>query len=115
MGRVLVACFAAKVGGVPPVVTITSTLRAISSAASAGEPLELPRGISVFNHDVAALDVTEVTQSLAEGVAQVEIRGRVERQKADSRDLGRLLRLDAERRGEHGPRPVTKARRSIIR
>ena len=29
-----------------------------------GEPLELPLGISVFDHDVAALDVTEVTQSL---------------------------------------------------
>ena len=38
-----------------------------------GEPLALPLGISVFisvfNHDVAALDVTEVTQSLEEGVA----------------------------------------------
>ena len=33
-----------------------------------GEPLELPLGISVFDHDVAALDVTEVTQSLTEGL-----------------------------------------------
>jgi len=33
-----------------------------------GEPLELPLGISVFNHEVAALDVTEVTQSLTEGL-----------------------------------------------
>jgi hypothetical protein len=29
-----------------------------------GEPLGLPLGISVFDHEVAALDVTEVTQSL---------------------------------------------------
>jgi hypothetical protein len=33
-----------------------------------GEPLGLPLGTSEFNHDVAALDVTEVTQSLAEGL-----------------------------------------------
>ncbi len=26
-----------------------------------GEPLELPLGISIYDHDVAALDVTEVT------------------------------------------------------
>ena len=32
------------------------------------EPLDLPLGISVFDHDVAALDVTEVTQSLEEGL-----------------------------------------------
>jgi hypothetical protein len=44
-----------------------------------GEPLELPLGISVFNHDVAALDVTEVTQSLEEGVAQVGASGQVGR------------------------------------
>ena len=31
----------------------------------------LPLGRSVFNHDVAALDVTEVTQSLEEGLSQV--------------------------------------------
>ena len=36
-----------------------------------GEPLELPLGISVFDHEVATLDVTEVTQSLTEGLAQV--------------------------------------------
>ena len=36
-----------------------------------GEPLGLPLGISVFDHDVATLDVTEVTQSLTEGLWQV--------------------------------------------
>ena len=38
MGRVLVACLAARAVGVPP-------------------PLELPFSRSVFNHDVAALDI----------------------------------------------------------
>ena len=44
---------------------------------ASGEPLELPLGISVFNHDVAALDVTEVTQSLTEGLAQVGLVARL--------------------------------------
>ena len=44
-----------------------------------GKPLGLPPGISVFDHDVATLDVTEVTQALEEGLAQVGITGRVER------------------------------------
>ncbi len=65
-----------------------------------GEPLELPLGISVFNHDVAALDVTEVTQSLEEGVAQVGASGQAGRQVAYSSDLGRLLGLGGERCGE---------------
>ena len=56
-----------------------------------GEPLELPLGISVFDHDVAALDVTEVTQSLTEGLLQVGTSGQVARQVAYSSDLGRLL------------------------
>ncbi len=45
MGRVLVACLAARAVGVP-------------------HPIELPFSRSVFNHDVAALDIPEVTQSL---------------------------------------------------
>jgi len=36
-----------------------------------GEPLGLPLGVPVFNHDVAAFDVTEVTQSLKKGLSQV--------------------------------------------
>ncbi len=65
-----------------------------------GEPLELPLGISIFNHDVAALDVTEVTQSLTEGLSQVGIRVQVDRQPAYSSNLGRLLCLGGEWRGE---------------
>jgi hypothetical protein len=36
-----------------------------------GEPLELPLRISVFNDEVAVLDVTEVTQSLTERLVRV--------------------------------------------
>src|SRR5438477_6487725 len=66
-----------------------------------GEPLELPLGISVFDQDVAALDVTELTQSLAEGLWQVGTSGQVDgRQPSYSSDLGRLLGLGGERCGE---------------
>ena len=41
-----------------------------------GEPLELPLGVSVFDHDVATFDVTEVTQSFDEGLSQVGESGR---------------------------------------
>ncbi len=41
-----------------------------------GEPLGLPLGISVFDHEVTALDVTEVTQSLEEGLSLAGIGGR---------------------------------------
>jgi hypothetical protein len=65
------------------------------------EPLDLPLGISVFDHDIAALDVTEVTQSSEEGLSQVRVSARVERQEAYSRDFGRRrLRLDREGHGE---------------
>ena len=70
-----------------------------------GEPLELPLVKSVIDHDVAALDVAEVTQSLKEGLSQ-GVSGQATRQEAYSRDLGCLLRLDRERRGQHRRRPV---------
>jgi hypothetical protein len=54
----------------------------------------------VFNHDVAALDVTEVPQSLTKGLVHVGANGQIGGQVAYSRDFGRLLRLDSERRGE---------------
>jgi hypothetical protein len=64
-----------------------------------GEPVGLPLGISVFDQEVAALDVTEVTQALEEGLSGTGIAGRpaVERQPAYASDLVRLLR-DGERR-----------------
>jgi hypothetical protein len=61
------------------------------------EPLGLPLGRSVFDHEVAALDVTEVPQSLKDGLSQVRARGQIGRQDAYSSDLLRL-RLDGERR-----------------
>src|SRR4030095_526073 len=63
-----------------------------------GESLELPIGVSVFDHEVAALDVTEVTQSLTKRLVQVPIHGAVERQESDSRDFSRLLCMGGERR-----------------
>src|SRR6266852_6528658 len=76
---------------------MTSTLSATSSAARAGSRSSFPLGISVFDHEVATLDVTEVTQSLTEGLVQVGIRGRVGPQPAYSSDLGRRLGLGGER------------------
>jgi hypothetical protein len=64
------------------------------------EPLGLPLGIPVFDHDGAAFDVTEVTQSLKEGLSQVGVSVMVGRQVAYSSDLGRLLGLDGERGGK---------------
>ena len=52
-----------------------------------GELLELPLGISVFDHNRAALDVTEVTQPLTEGLGRVGISGQADRQVAYSRIL----------------------------
>ena len=67
-----------------------------------GEALGLSLGITIFDHDVAALDVTEVTQFFKEGLLQVGIGGQVGRQEAYSSDLGRLLSFGGERHGQ-GP------------
>jgi hypothetical protein len=77
-----------------------------------GEPLVLPLGISVFNHDVAALDVTEVTQSLTEGLVQVG-GSQVGVQVAYSRDLGRLLGLGRNATGLSPPRRRVMVRASL--
>src|SRR5438034_7809906 len=39
-----------------------------------GKPLDLAVGRSVFDHDVPALDVSEVTQALAEGSVERRVR-----------------------------------------
>jgi hypothetical protein len=59
----------------------------------------LALGRSDFNHEVAALDVTEVTQSLTEGLSQA---GGIMAgdQVADSGNLGRLLSLHRNRAEE---------------
>src|SRR5215510_5822345 len=73
-----------------------------------GEPLEVPPVTSVFDHDVAALDITEITQSLAEGLALEDASGPAP-QVAYASDLGRLLALRGERRknteSEHDREP----------
>jgi hypothetical protein len=67
----------------------------------AREPLGLPLGISVFDHEVAALDITEVTQSPEESLSQMGARRRVIRQIADPSDSGRRLGFGGgERHGE---------------
>ena len=53
-----------------------------------------------LDHEVAALDVTEITQSLTEGLGQVGVNALAGRQVAYSSDLGRLLGLGGERCGE---------------
>ena len=63
-----------------------------------GKPVELLFGISVFHHEVAALDITEVTQSLTKGFVQVGLSGPAGPQVAYSSDLLYLLRLRNERR-----------------
>jgi hypothetical protein len=82
---------------------MTSTLSATSSAARAGSRSSLPLGISVFDHDVATLDVTEVTQSLTEGLAQVGASGQVGRQVAYASGLGPCWDLGVERRRKKCP------------
>src|SRR5262249_34064204 len=62
-----------------------------------GEPVELPLSISVFNYEVATLDVTELTQSLTEGLARLGIRSQVDAQPSYSSDLGRLLGVRGDR------------------
>src|SRR5262249_51140920 len=61
-----------------------------------GEPLELPFSRLEFNHDVAALDVIEVTQSLAEGLWEVRAGGQIGRHARYSRYFGFLLSARAQ-------------------
>src|SRR5262245_51437450 len=78
-----------------------------------GKPLELPLGVSVFNHDVAAHDIAEITQSLTEGLVHVGQSGQVVPQPAYSSDLGRLLRLASGRRGKPAPTHQGDERSSV--
>ena len=58
-----------------------------SATARAREPIEVPISRAVLDQDVLALDVTEVTQPLAEGLGEVGIRLEIGRQVTDSSDL----------------------------
>src|SRR5262245_59675170 len=60
-----------------------------------GESIEVGR--PVFDEDVPALDVTEITHSLSEGLKDI---GLDVPQVAYSSDLPRLLRVASERRGD---------------
>jgi hypothetical protein len=73
----------------------------MSSVASAGSRSAFPPSASsVFDHQVAALDVTKIPQSLTEGVGRLRFIAQAGLQIAYSSDLGRLLGLGAERRGK---------------
>ena len=63
--------------------------------------------------EVAGLDVTEVTQSLTEGLVQVGISSLVDHQVAYSRDLGRLLGLGDERHGQGPQREPAQERAPV--
>jgi hypothetical protein len=67
IGIVLVACLAACVGGVSTV-TMTSTLRVTSSAASGRETISLTVCVSVLDADGLSLDPSEVSKPLSERV-----------------------------------------------
>ena len=71
-----------------------------AAMGKSGETLELPLSIAEFNHHVAALDVSEVMQTLTESLCHVGTTGQVDRKIAYSRDFGRLLWLGGERYGE---------------
>ena len=87
-------------GGTPAALAAKQATRTIQFGRESREPLELPLGIPVFNHDVAILDITEVTQPLTEGLVQLAISGQVGRQVAYSSDPPRLLPLGGKRSGE---------------
>ena len=73
-------------------------LEADQFGRKSGEPIELPVCRSVFDHEVAALDVTVVTQSLHEGhLGDAPLAGH---QVAYASDLGCLLGVGCPRRGK---------------
>ena len=98
MGRVLVACLAARAAGVPGGHDDIN-LERNQFGRKSGEPFGLPHGSSGFDHDVATLDVAEVTQSLEEGLVRWGFAATCP-QEAYSSDLGRLLGLGGNRAEE---------------
>src|SRR6266542_1690126 len=64
-----------------------------------GKPIHLAVGRSVFDHEVPAFDIAEITQALAEGAVERGVR-RGECEKPDPVYLTGLLRLRGERPGE---------------
>ena len=64
IGIVLVACLAARIA-VSFVETRTSTLSCTSSARGLGS-IRLSLSVAILNHDVFALDITEISQPLPE-------------------------------------------------
>ena len=111
MGTVLVARLAARAAGACSHDDIS--LESNQFGRESGEALELPLGITYFNCNVAALDVTEVSQSLEERLIQMGSSGQVGRQMTYPGDLGRLLRHGGERRGEEAACQSADERSSV--
>src|SRR5262249_35932602 len=65
-----------------------------------GKPFVFPIRIAIFDHDCTALDVSEVTQSLPEGLVRGGIGSHAHRQVTDSSDPVRRLGQGRERSGE---------------
>ena len=78
-----------------------------------GQALELPFGISVFDDDVATLDIADVAQSLVERFHRVGDSGAVGRQKTYSRDRGRLLGFSGARRSDDAPSNPANERSTV--
>jgi hypothetical protein len=94
-----IVCVALTAAGAtsPPSANSTSGLMRTRSAAKIGEALRPALRIAVFDHEVVALDVTEIAQG-ATGCfhLRVGLRG-AQQQNAQARDLCRLLRTRRER------------------
>ena len=91
MGIVLVAFLAARISVFAPATTMTSTLRRTSSAASSGQPIELPLRISELEGDVLSFHVAKVTQSLPNSFGTAGLSNGVARNKIPY--PGNFLRL----------------------
>ena len=100
IGMLLVACLAARAGGVEGA-TMTSTFIRTSSAASSRVSLNLPAREPILDGDVLTLDVPEVAQALPEGVDLSRgPRRAIEQIPNPGNCAGRLLPLGGERRSE---------------
>ena len=98
MGIVEVASLAARVT-IGPAVTMMSTLRPTSSAASPGSAIEFTLCISPLNDNVFPLHVTKLAQPLPECLDTGRDRGSGSTSKISyPRDFRRLLRLGADRK-----------------
>ena len=93
MGNVRVVFLAASTASFP-VVTMSSTLRPTSSAASARKLIKFAVSVSVLDQDVLPLNITKLTKPVSEIIKSTPLSGsRRGHEHPDPRDLLRLLRV----------------------